>query len=777
MSSKYNPSDIEHKWQKKWASSKIYSPNLTRPTRPKGPFYNLMMFPYPSAEGMHVGSMFAFTGSDVYGRFKAMQGYDVFEPIGLDGFGIHSENYALKVGKSPQRHAAESEKNYYRQLYEIGNRFDWTKTVETYDPDYYRWTQWLFIKMFEAGLAYRKKAEVNWCPGCKTVLADEQIMTPAQAAKIPVGYKSMDEVPEGIRICERCGNIPEKKELEQWFFKITKYADRLLTDLKKINWSERVKIAQKNWIGKSKGMIIKFKTDDGELEVFTTRPDTLEGATFVALADDKLYNKYKDSKEKVGEFTGKYAINPRTLKKMPIWKTNYVAPGYGTGAIMGVPHNDERDMEFAKKYKLDIVKIKPNKNLWKEISKKGWGKLHINYHLRDWLVSRQRYWGPPIPMIYCEDCARLRKQGWQAVPEKDLPVLLPNIQDYTPEGTGHSPLAHHPEFYSVKCPNCGSDARRETDVMDTFVDSSWYFLRYPSVGSKTADKMPFDLDITRKWLPVDQYFGGAEHAVLHLLYARFVTKALYDLKLINFDEPFTNFYAHGLVIKDGAKMSKSRGNVINPDDYIKKFGSDTFRTYLMFMGPMDSYPDFRDTGIEGMQRFISRVWNLFTNPRKLDKTHKEVDIKMHQTIKKVTEDLEKFHYNTAISSLMEYVNTLRTHGASPENLKVLAQLIAPFAPHMAEEAWVAVLGQKYSVHNSIWPSYEPKMIQTDTVSIVVQVDGKVRSQLTVDTQTADKKSEIEKMARADNKTSKWLGKTRKQVVVFVPGKVINFVTK
>jgi leucyl-tRNA synthetase len=520
MTPKYNHSKIEKKWQELWLKEKVFSPQLSRV---KNPFYNLMMFPYPSAEGLHVGNMYAFTGADVFGRFNRMRGKDVFEPIGLDGFGIHSENYAIKIGKHPKDQAKISEKHYYDQLHMIGNSFDWDRTLTTYDPKYYKWTQWLFIQMFKKGLAYKDRAMVNWCPQDKTVLSDEQV--------------------EGGK-CERCGSEVAKREMSSWFFKITKYADKLFENIEKIDWPEKIKTAQRNWIGKSNGMLINFKKENGEdLPVFTTRPDTLNAVTFMVIADEKLYN--EESKEKIGEFTGEYALNPLNAQKLPIWKTNYVAPGYGTGNVMGVPAHDERDREFAEKYHLDIVEKDPDESLWAKVEKEGWGKKQTNYHLRDWGISRQRYWGPPIPMINCKDC------GWQPVPEADLPVLLPDIKNFKPEGDGTSPLHNAPESWKkVKCPKCGKDAERELDVSDTFLDSSWYFLRYPSIGSETEDKLPFDPEITKKWLPVNAYIGGAEHAVLHLMYARFVTMVLKDLGFLDFEEPFPFLFGHGLIIKE-----------------------------------------------------------------------------------------------------------------------------------------------------------------------------------------------------------------------------------
>ncbi|PIP57305.1 leucine--tRNA ligase [Candidatus Woesebacteria bacterium CG22_combo_CG10-13_8_21_14_all_45_10] len=777
MKDKYDHQSVEAQWQKRWQKEKLYSPNIHKA---KNPFYNLWMFPYPSAEGVHVGTIFSSTGSDIYGRFMRMRGKDVFQPMGYDSFGIHSENYALKIGEPPAKFTGRAIKNYERQFKEIGHGYDWTRTVTTSSPGYYRWTQWLFIQLFKAGLAYKKKAPVNFCPHCKTVLADEQVIAGE---------------------CERCQARVEKKELEQWFFAITKYADRLLEGLAKIDWSERVIKAQREWIGKSEGMLIKF----GNIEVFTTRPDTLNAVTFLATSRlyDSSFAKATEGKEKIGIFTGKYAVNPLDGRKLPIWDTNYVAPDYGTGIIMGVPAHDERDLEFAKKYHIDIVNKEPDQSLWERVENNGWGKKRVNYHLRDWLVSRQRYWGAPIPMVYCEKCR------WVTVPEKDLPVLLPSISDYKPEGTGKGPLANHPDFYKVACPKCGLPARRETDVMDTFVDSSWYFLRYPSVSARSGSALstalragtsdvsitkdaslassqflPWDPEITKKWLPVDFYFGGAEHSVLHLMYSRFVTMVLSDLGYLDFEEPFPRFFAHGLMIKDGAKMSKSRGNVVNPDEYIAKYGADTLRLYLMFMGPMDGSPDFRDDGIEGMGRFVNRLWRAFNQYVADERTSDVLITKLHQTIKKVTEDIEGFDYNTAIASMMEFLNLWEDEkNLNAQDAKLFVKILAPFAPHLAEEVYqrLKVNSQRLkvkldSVHTQSWPKYDPKLVVEESVTVVVQVNGKLRGQLEVKRQISNVKSQIEKLARQEQKVSQYLKGQQVKKVIFVPGKLVNFVT-
>lgn len=763
---KYNHNEVEKKWQDKWEEEGLYTPDLKN-LKKSDKFYNLWMFPYPSAEGLHAGHAFASTGSDIYGRFQRMNGKAVFQPIGYDSFGIHSENYAIKINQDPHEVVKRTTKHYEEQMRSLGHGYDWSRTVTTSDVNYYKWTQWLFLKMWEKGLAYRKNAAVNFCPSCKTVLADEQVMSPKQAGKEPKDAKgNLVADSDDLKVCERCGTIVEKRDLDQWFFKITDYADRLLEGLGKIDWSNRVKIAQKEWIGKSEGMIITFKKEDGsDLKVFTTRPDTLNAVTFIVTSDKEMYD--DKSKEKLGEFTVQYAIDPLTGKKLPIWKTNYVAPDYGTGVVMGVPYGDQRDMEFATKYRLDVVEKDPDPSLWDKLEKMGVGTKHTNYHLRDWLVSRQRYWGPPIPMINCSQC------GWQPVPETDLPVLLPNISDYKPEGTGKGPLANHPEFFKVKCPNCGGEAERETDVMDTFVDSSWYFLRYPSVNE---DKVAFGDKVSKQMLPVDLYFGGAEHSVLHLMYARFVNMVMFDLGLLDHEEPFPKFFAHGLMIKDGAKMSKSRGNVVNPDEYVSKYGADVLRLYVMFMGPMDGYPDFRDSGIEGMSRFLARVYKLFdkkdTKPSKQNLM--DVCFKVHQTIKKVTEDIQDFKYNTSIAAIMELVNLMTDLGTDNKMLKVLIQLLAPFAPHFTEEMWHTYFKEKDSVHISSWPKYNAKYLKEAEVKIVIQVNGKMRGELMVESNKSQDKEYIIGLAKENEKIKQWIEAGIKKEI-FVPGKIVNLV--
>lgn len=801
---KYIPANVEPKWQQKWREDETFSPVLEKAG---DPYYCLMMFPYPSAEGLHVGNMYAFTGTDIFARFKRMKGLDVFEPIGLDGFGIHSENYALKANQHPMELSKVTEKRFYGQLMAIGNSFDWNNTVETYKPSYYKWTQWLFLQMYKKGLAYRKKATVNWCPSCLTVLADEQVISGE---------------------CERCASKVEQKLLEQWFFKITEYAERLLGNLEKLDWSEKVKIAQRNWIGKSKGALIKFQVPNSkfQIEVFTTRPDTIYGATFLVISPEhpfvaslfsskleeirkyvekarrKTEEERRENKEKTGVFTGSYVVNPLTGEDIPVWVADYVLMGYGSGAIMAVPAHDQRDFEFAKKYSLPIkTVIAPSesgeqKNLSLNQAFEGEGILvnsdqfngldsatarekisdyiensslgssQVQYHLRDWLISRQRYWGPPIPIIYCDKCRVV------PVPEEDLPVGLPFIKEFRPTGTGKSPLAQDPDFVNVKCPRCGGEGKRETDVSDTFLDSAWYFLRYPS--TEFTDK-PFDKKRTDKWLPVNMYIGGAEHSVLHLLYSRFVTMVLHDLGLIDFEEPFSKFRAHGLLIKEGAKMSKSKGNVVNPDEYIKEYGADTLRTYLMFIGPFSEGGDFQDRAINGIYHFMQRVWSLQERVSSEVKPSAKDMSMMHRTILKVGSDIENIKYNTAVASIMEWLNYLsKRDNISQEEYKTYLLLLAPFAPHITEELW-SNLGEGYSIHKQSWPEFDTKYLKEDRVSIAVQVSGKVRDILVISNDIVSDKETVEKMAKESEKVARFLDGKSVKKVVYIPGRIISFV--
>lgn len=1135
---KYDHKKIEGKWQKIWQKEGVYEPDIKKA---KKPFYNLMMFPYPSAEGLHVGNAYAFIGTDIHGRFRRMKGEDVLEPIGLDGFGIHSENYALKIGAHPMKQAKVSEKRFYKQLASLGNGFSWNENLETYDPAYYKWTQWIFTQLFKKGLAYRKKQPVNWCPSCKTVLADEQVI----AGK-----------------CERCSTVVIKKELEQWFFKITDYAERLLNNIEGLDWSEKVKIAQRNWIGKSEGAEIDFEVRTKEkpnflilhgytgsprenkypwirkelekrgykvnipelpntnnpsekeqvdyilknckldkntvlfghslgavvalkvlqkankpiaklvlgaaaldpkfsktkrpywktfswnfdfkkinklvsdkiiisdldepqradylrylseklsaklieeksekkhftgatepaildnlidsIRVFTTRPDTLFGASYMVLApehpliqnlESRIQNiaevknyvkkaklkseeeRIEEGKEKTGvELKGIKAINPVNGKEIPVWAADYVLTGYGTGAIMAVPAHDERDFQFASKYKLPVIQVvapyfhakegkdgirndkktikrktayaflwdrkndrylcldwekfnwhsgiiggvedgedyikagkreiaeetgyknikfvkylgaevhnhffaahkdvnryaigqgmlfeliddkkngdseidlENHKPVWIEAARmKDWlnlsnfqymwqvlkegkecftdygiamnsekfdgldsetakwkitefagGKRKTQFRLRDWLISRQRYWSAPIPMIHCDKCASAGKgerkdmPGWYSVPENKLPVKLPFVKDFRPKGTGKSPLATVKSFYETKCPECGGKARRETDVSDTFLDSSWYFLRYPSVKNSKAG---WDKATTKKWLPVDMYIGGAEHSVLHLLYSRFLTMFFKDCGLVDFEEPFAKFRAHGLLIKEGMKMSKSKGNVVNPDEYIKNFGADTLRMYLMFLAPFEYGGDFRDAGIMGVKRFLDRVWKMgtadsFAKPAAENKKIKQA---LHATIKKVTEDIAELRYNTAISAMMILLNEFEADAKNVTkcDFENFLKLIAPLAPHISEELWRNVLGNKKSIHREKWPEYDKNLVKAETFTLIIQVNGKVRDSIEVPAEIS--REEAEKLALNREKIKNIVEQASVKKVIYVPGRLVNIV--
>ncbi len=812
----YDPGGVEAKWQERWEQRGTNRTDLAGATRP---FYNLMMFPYPSAEGLHVGNVFAFTGADIYGRYRRLTGDDVFEPLGFDAFGIHSENFALKMGIHPGELIPRNIERFRRQLRRVGLMVDWRCEVSTTDPAYYKWTQWIFLQLLKAGLAYRKRGAVNWCPACKTVLANEQVIN---------GF------------CERHPDVKvEQRVLEQWFFRITRYTDRLLANLETLDWSASTRLLQTNWIGRSEGAELVFATPGAQrITVFTTRPDTLFGATYMVLApehplvdaittaeqrsevrayqravakQDLVARKVGD-REKTGVFTGAYARNPATGHSIPVWVADYVLMEYGTGAIMAVPGHDERDFTFATRFGLPIVRViagpgqdaatplpaaepdVPDGRLvnsgafdglpWAEAKRaivasleaKGLGSAVVNYRLHDWCVSRQRYWGPPIPIIYCDAC------GAVPVPEQDLPVLLPVVEDTRPDDSGVSPLARHEEWYRVPCPTCGRMGRRETDVSDTFLDSAWYFLRYPSADR--AD-VPFDPAITRRWLPVASYIGGNEHAVLHLLYSRFVTMALQDLGHVDFAEPFTKFRAHGTIVKDGAKMSKSRGNVVVPDQYIEQWGADTFRMYLMFLGPYQEGGDFRDAGISGIRRFLDKVWALVQDvgasghrgtgaPDGAPGTRpaEELERLLHRTIRKVGDDTATLNYNTAISAMMEYVNALREGTPTRALVEPLVIMLAPYAPHFAEECWER-LGRGTSVMDARWPVHDAAKAAAGDVEVVVQVNGKVRARLRLARGTPE--AAAVGAARADAGVLKFIDGKEIRKVVFVQDRLVSIV--
>ncbi|MGD0153362.1 MAG: leucine--tRNA ligase [Thermacetogeniaceae bacterium] len=831
MDSRYNFRQSEKKWQQRWEQANTFQAKED-PSRQK--FYCLEMFPYPSGN-LHMGHVRNYAIGDVVARYHAMQGLAVLHPMGWDAFGLPAENAAIKHGIHPSRWTRDNINNMRRQLKSMGVSYDWSREVATCHPGYYRWTEWLFLQLYHQGLAYRKQAAVNWCPSCATVLANEQV----------VGGR-----------CERCDTLVTKKNLSQWFFRITAYADRLLQDLDKLQgWPEKVRIMQENWIGKSTGAEARFQTEDGTpLPVFTTRPDTIYGVTYMVLAPEHPFverllerqpengalrafvdrvkvqseiDRTSTETEKEGVFTGAYAIHPLTGERIPIWVANYVLLEYGTGAVMGVPAHDQRDLDFARKYRLPVrVVIQPlGRNLDERVmteacadpgvmvnsgefdgldcevaklriiellAKQGKGQEQVNYRLRDWLISRQRYWGAPIPIIYCDRC------GTVPVPEADLPVMLP--LDVAFEPTGESPLLKAQEFLNTACPRCGGPARRETDTMDTFVCSSWYYLRY---CSPRDEEHAFASDQVGCWMPVDQYIGGVEHAILHLLYSRFFMKVLYDLGLVPVDEPFTNLLTQGMVLKDGSKMSKSKGNVVSPEEIIEHYGADTARLFILFAAPPERDLDWSDQGVEGAYRFINRVWRLVAGtasevagagrmkPGAADLPPEERALRLatHRTILKVTEDISaRFNFNTAVSAIMELVNatyhyTEQVSGRPAnehrrvvlrESLVSLVLLLAPFTPHLAEELW-ELLGESGSVHQQRWPEHEPAALVVDEVEIVVQVNGRVRDRLNVPAGIGQ--AEMEQVVLAKQRVQEMLQGKSLVRAVCVPGKLVNLVVK
>ncbi|MGB3921938.1 MAG: class I tRNA ligase family protein [Minisyncoccia bacterium] len=715
MAREYEPKEIESKWQKEWQRSGIYEA-ASSSKKPK--YYALIEFPYPSGDGLHVGHVRSYTALDILARKKRREGFNVLYPIGWDAFGLPTENFALKTGKDPKVVTKENTDNFRRQLKSLGLSFDWSREVNTTDPKYYKWTQWLFLKFLEKGLAYKAKMPINWCPKDKIGLANEEVV-------------------DGK--CERCGTEVEEREKEQWMLAITKYADRLHSDLDTVDYPERVKTQQRNWIGRSEGVLIKFD----EIEVFTTRPDTICGATFVAVSG------------KADKFTGKYVTNPATKEKVPVWEAEYVLSDYGTGAVMGVPADDERDLAFAEKYKIPVIRD------YKKAENGEFGKQVTRYKLRDWIFSRQRYWGEPIPVIHCTSC------GIVPVPEKDLPVELPEVEKYEPRDDGESPLASIEGWVRVKCPKCKGEARRETDVMPNWAGSSWYFLRY---ADPENNKEFASAKALKNWLPVDWYNGGMEHTVLHLLYSRFWNKFLYDLGLVPTDEPYRKRTSHGLILaENGEKMSKSRGNVVNPDDIVERFGADTMRLYEMFMGPFEQAISWNEDSLVGPRRFLERVWRL--KEKISDKSSSE-ETALHQTIKKISDDIETMGFNTAVSALMIYVNTLdKRETITKEEFEALLLLLAPFAPHITEELWHD-LGHKKSIHLEEWPKYENGKLELESIRIAVQVDGKVRAEIVIS--KGDSEEKIKRQAL--EASQKWLNNKAPKKVIIVPKKIVSIVT-
>ncbi len=821
----YDSAQIEERWQKLWEKQNFHRSDLD-PSRTK--YYVLEMFPYPSGK-LHMGHMRVYSIGDVLARFLRMRGYNVIHPMGWDAFGLPAENAAIEHNVNPAEWTTQNIEHMKKQQNTLGVSYDWRREINTSSPDYYRWSQWLFLLMYKRGLAYKKKAGVNWCSDCATVLANEQ-------------------VEKGL--CWRCSSVVEPRELEQWFLRITDYAERLLFDLDQLeDWPERVKVMQHNWIGRSEGAEIAFKIEEfpgEEIRTFTTRPDTLFGVTYMVLAPEHplvrrlvegtdrekevldFVDRVKQETEiertseeapKIGLLTGRHAINPINGEEVPILVGNYVLISYGTGAVMGVPAHDERDFLFAKKHNLPIrVVIQPEgekldgdtmdeayvgeglmvnsdsfnglpnvegmKKVTDHLASRDMGCFKISYRLRDWLISRQRYWGAPIPIIYCEKC------GTVPVPEADLPVELPLEVELS--GNRVPSLSHYDSFVNVNCPECDSPARRETDTMDTFICSSWYFMRF---ASPDATEGPFKAEDVDYWMPVDQYIGGIEHAVLHLLYARFFTKVLYDAGLVKAEEPFSRLLAQGMVYKDGAKMSKSKGNVVTPDEIVAQYGADTGRLFILFASPPEKDLDWSDQGVEGCHRFLRRVWRLIdecrdqlstdSSPAAVGDREKDLERSVHAAIKKVTTDIqERFNFNTAISAIMELVNAVyayrqsesvdRNHAVLRDALEKMVLILAPFAPHLAEEAWEA-LGYSESVHRQIWPTYDPKKLIVEEVEVVIQINGKVRGRINVPADCPQE--EMVEAARGNERIGELLAGKEVLKVIAVPGRLINIVVR
>ena len=804
MAVPFNHRAVETKWRENWAKNPV---NVDDGKKPK--YYCLDMFPYPSGNGLHVGHWRGYVISDVWSRYKLMQGHYIIHPMGWDAFGLPAENYAIKMGVHPAITTAQNVANIKKQINEIAALYDWDMEVNTTDPEFYKWTQWIFVKMFKEGLAYEKEFPINWCPSCKTGLANEEVVNGC---------------------CERCGEPVTKKNLRQWMLKITAYAERLLNDLDKLDWPEKVKKMQADWIGKSYGAEVDFPVEgrDEKITVYTTRPDTLHGATFMVLAPEhamaaslatdetrEAVEKYifdssmksnvdrLQDKDKTGVFTGSYAINPLNGAKTPIWLADYVLADYGTGAIMCVPAHDDRDFEFAKKFDLPIVQVIAkdgveienmevaytdavgtmiNSGEWngmesavlkKEapimIEEMGFGKKKVNYKLRDWVFSRQRYWGEPIPIIHCPNCGNV------PVPEDQLPLRLPEVDNYQPTGTGESPLAAIEEWVNTTCPCCGAPAKRETNTMPQWAGSSWYFLRY--VDSKNPDAL-VSKEAAEKYLPVDMYIGGVEHAVLHLLYSRFYTKFLYDIGVVNFEEPFTKLFNQGMITgKNGIKMSKSKGNVVSPDDLVRDYGCDSLRLYELFVGPPELDAEWDDRGIDGVYRFLNRFWNLVMDNKDKNTAETKESVKLrHKMIFEISQRFQNFSLNTVVSGFMEYNNKMiemakKEGGIDKATLEAAVAMLAPFAPHISEELWEA-LGHDTSVFAQGWPEYDAEKMKDDEVEIAVQINGKTKAVLSI---PADMSKEDAIAAGKELIASKIEGTIVKEI--YVPKRIVNIVVK
>ncbi|MFH0854490.1 MAG: leucine--tRNA ligase [bacterium] len=813
----YDPKIIEKKWQKKWEKEGLYKAEDFSEKEKK---YILIEFPYPSGAGLHVGHVRSYTALDVISRKLRMEGYNALYPIGWDAFGLPTENYAIKNKIHPRIATEQNIRVFTRQIKSLGISFDWDREIDTTDPNYYKWTQWIFLKLFENGLAYKSKIPINWCPSCKIGLANEEVV-------------------DGK--CERCGAQTEKREKEQWMLAITKYADRLIDDLERVDYLEKIKTQQINWIGRKEWIDIDYPIEgiEEKIIVSTTRPDTNFGATFVVIApehnlltkekgiilkeyreevDKYIENSLKKSelerisegRKKTGVFTGLYCLNRLNNKKLPIWVSDFALTTVGTGAVVGVPGHDIRDFEFAKEFNIPIIRVvvgkdgdksdimnkeqvqeeegsmvnskfldgleihEATKKIMDYLEEKGWGKRTMRYHLRDWVFSRQHYWGEPIPLVHCEHC------GTVALPEDQLPLTLPDVEKYEPTDTGESPLANITEWVNTTCPKCGGVAKRETDTMPNWAGSSWYFLRY--IDPKNENALA-DQEKLKYWMPVDLYNGGMEHTTLHLLYSRFWNKFLYDIGVVPFSEPYAKRVSHGMVLaEDGKKMSKSLGNVINPDDVIREFGADTLRTYEMFMGPYGEAIPWSTDGLKGVKKFLDKVWGLQKKLGRVFKPDMAINRLLHKTVKKVTEDIENFKFNTAISAMMILANEMeKAPEIALDGYKLFILILSPFAPHMCEEIWNKIKNQKSKIKNlesiftQLWPSYDPNLAKDEEIELVVQVNGKVRDKFTTDANISEEYAK--KQALESEKVAEWIKGKEVIKVIFVKGRLVNIVIR